>query len=88
VPQVACLDGSEGELIFSSRLTRKIYTINNSANRIYHLRNFETVNGLISLLLQAWENVLLSDSSINLNNPTLKPGEKELLQSGHNPKFW
>lgn len=52
------------------------------------LKDIEKVNALLGLLLAAWENVLLFDSSINLNSPGLKPREKELLQNGCNPKYW
>jgi hypothetical protein len=46
------------------------------------------IQGLRELLLDAWNNVLLNDSSIDLNNLELKQGQKEVLKNGGNPKYW
>ncbi|MDP2386998.1 MAG: hypothetical protein Q8M29_11540 [Bacteroidota bacterium] len=55
---------------------------------IYDLTDRVKVNGLLPLLLEAWENVLLYDHSIDLNNPRLKPEQREALKNGANPKYW
>jgi hypothetical protein len=52
------------------------------------LKDFQKVNSLLYLLLNAWENVLLFESTINMSSPELKIKEMELLQHGSNPKFW
>lgn len=57
-------------------------------NTLSDLKNAEKVNGLLCLLLDAWDNVFLFDSSIKLNNPELKPQDRELLRNGSNPRFW
>lgn len=52
------------------------------------LTDIQKVNGLLSLLLAAWDNILLFDSSINLKNKVLKQSELNLLRDGSNPKYW
>lgn len=52
------------------------------------LTDFEKVNGLLSLLISAWENTVLFDSSINLNNPELKDRDRQLLKDGRRPGYW
>ena len=52
------------------------------------LQNFEKVNGLQPLLLNAWNNVLLFDILENVRNLPLKEHEINLLIEGQNPKFW
>ena len=52
------------------------------------LKDIEKVKPLLNLLLGACENVLMFDSSINLNDPGLKHREKEILKTGCNPKYW
>jgi len=46
------------------------------------------VNKLLRLLLNAWDNVLLYDATINLKNAALKDEEANLLSTGNNPRFW
>ncbi len=72
------------ELRFLKMETLKQRGINDLTN----LKDPIKVNGLLSLLLMAWDNVLLFDSSINLKKPEIKPKEREVLQQGSNPKFW
>jgi predicted RNA-binding Zn-ribbon protein involved in translation (DUF1610 family) len=57
-------------------------------NTLNDLRNYKTVNGLLDLLLEAWGNILLFDTTINLKSQALKPKEMEILVHGSNPKFW
>lgn len=52
------------------------------------LKNQEQVNGLLKLLLNAWDNVLLFDSSINLSDPQLKSNDRKLLGDGRRPGYW
>jgi hypothetical protein len=52
------------------------------------LKDLEKVNALKDLLLSAWENVLLSDNTINLSNPAINPKDRELLKLANNPKYW
>lgn len=52
------------------------------------LKNLDKVNSLLSLLLAAWDNVLLFDNSINLESPELKRLDLELLREGRRPGFW
>jgi hypothetical protein len=46
------------------------------------------VQGLISKLVEGWDNVLLFDTSININQTSLRINDKELLTNGSNPKYW
>jgi hypothetical protein len=46
------------------------------------------IQSLLPLLLEAWDNVLLNDYSIDLKNQELKHGHKEVLKNGGNPKYW
>ena len=46
------------------------------------------IQSLLPLLLEAWDNVLLNDYSIDLRNPELKEGQREVLKNGGNPKYW
>jgi hypothetical protein len=41
----------------------------------------------MDLLIEAWDNTLFYDNSINLKI-IAKPEERELLKEGGNPKFW
>ena len=52
------------------------------------LKSRDKVNTFLPLLLEAWENVLLNDSTINTNLPELKPEQREALKNGTNPKYW
>jgi hypothetical protein len=52
------------------------------------LTDANKVKGLLDFLLAAWDNILLFDDSIDLNNPNLKPQERELLKDGRRPRFW
>ena len=51
------------------------------------LFNQKIVFNLIKLLIDAWDNILFYDSSINIKT-LQKSKEKELLINGSNPKFW
>ncbi len=55
---------------------------------ISDLKNRKKVEGLLNLLLIAWDNILLFDYTIDLKNPELKERDRELLENGNNPKFW
>jgi len=52
------------------------------------LRDFDKVNSLLGLLLSAWDNTLLFDSSIDLKNPKIKNKDRELLKDGRRPGYW
>lgn len=52
------------------------------------LKNYQKVHGLLSLLLDAWDNVLLSENLTKPNIQNLKPKERELLEKGSIPKYW
>ncbi len=52
------------------------------------LKGFEIVNGLLSLLLSAWDKTVLFDSSIDLNSPALKDKDRQLLKEGRRPGYW
>jgi predicted RNA-binding Zn-ribbon protein involved in translation (DUF1610 family) len=56
--------------------------------RLSDLKDRNKLQGLKELLLKAWNNVLLSDDTIDLSNPLLTPQEQELLLVGGNPKYW
>lgn len=51
------------------------------------LRNQKIVLDLMKLLIEAWNNILFYDTSINFK-AIQKPKERELLNNGSNPKFW
>jgi hypothetical protein len=52
------------------------------------LKSLDKVNSLLSLLLSAWDNVLLFDHSIDLENSRLKLPDLQLLREGRRPGFW
>lgn len=52
------------------------------------LKDFNKVKRLIELLSNAWENVLIYDNDINLMSDNISKGERDLLRSGQNPKYW
>ncbi|OJW81838.1 MAG: hypothetical protein BGO69_15175 [Bacteroidetes bacterium 46-16] len=52
------------------------------------LTNKTQVFALVSLLLRAWDNVMLYDNSIQLNHPNMKEKDKNLLINGRNLKYW
>lgn len=67
----------------------KMQTLNERGiKQLSDLTDFERVNDLLSLLISAWDNILLYDSSINLSNPEIKPRDCELLKEGRRPGYW
>lgn len=52
------------------------------------LRDKERVYKLKHLLLKSWDDILVYDSSINLQNDQLKPKDRGILLNGRNPKYW
>lgn len=57
-------------------------------NRLEDLRNRENFNGLRTLLLNAWRDVLLFDCTINTGKKGINKRDKDLLIKGSNPKYW
>lgn len=49
---------------------------------------FDIVYNLISLLIKSWDNLLIYDNSINLNDRKIKPKHRRILINGNNPKYW
>lgn len=65
----------------------KMQSLNNLG--IQFLSDLQTrskVEGLLTLLLKAWQHVLIYD--IDQHLPSLKARDLELLTNGKNPKFW
>ncbi len=52
------------------------------------IKDFNKANGLLNLLLTAWDNTVLFDSSIDLKNPNIKNKDRELLKEGRRPGYW
>lgn len=52
------------------------------------LQNIEVYNRLKSLLLDAWQNVLIYDIPGPVKELPINQTEGELLRNGRNPKFW
>lgn len=52
------------------------------------LTDLSKVNGLLNLLLTAWDNTVLFDSSIDLKKPNIKNKDRELLKEGRRPGYW
>ena len=73
---------------FELRFTRMQILNSAGIKTLSDLKNKRKVSGLLNLLLQGWNNTLLCDTSIDLNNPALKPNDKQLLIDGRNPKYW
>lgn len=56
--------------------------------RLTDLKDLNKVNGLLGLLLTAWDNILLFDSSIELKNFELRDRDRNLLREGRRAGFW
>jgi hypothetical protein len=61
----------------------------NGIRTLADLSDLDKIHNLfLRLLLEAWDNVLLNDCSIDLKRPGLKQGQREILKNGGNPKYW
>lgn len=56
--------------------------------KLSDLTHKDKVYNLKKLLIKAWDDVLLYDTSIDLEDLKLKPAQKEMLLNGRNPKYW
>ncbi len=68
---------------------RKMHKLNRLGIKILSdLKDRVKVNGLQAMLLDAWDDVLLYDDSINITSSVFRSKERELLRNGQNPKYW
>lgn len=72
------------EIAFSKMQTLKRFGI----SKLSDLYDKQKVYALHQLLLNAWNNVLIYDSTVDLKNPKLKPDEILLLHLGRSPYYW
>jgi hypothetical protein len=52
------------------------------------LIDFRKVNNLLSLLLKAWQDILIYEPPTNNNKFSMTADEQALLYNGNNPKYW
>lgn len=72
------------------RPLKKIFGIakNNSHLSLIQLLDIEKLYKLKKLLLRAWDNILLYDTSINLAKANIPAKEKQLLEEGRSYYYW
>lgn len=52
------------------------------------LKDHSKVQKLLHILLQTWDDILLFDNSVEINNPLLNSRQREMIMFGDNPKYW
>jgi hypothetical protein len=57
-------------------------------NILSDLKDLNKLQRLKTLLIKAWNNVLLGDDTIEQSDPSLTAQDRELLLMGGNPKYW
>ncbi len=78
----------ENIMRFELRFTKMAILKKRGIENLNSLKCFHTSNSLLSLLLNAWDNVLIFDSVINLKDKRIKPKHRRLLDKGNNPRYW
>jgi hypothetical protein len=60
----------------------------NGVININSLKDKAIVDSLMRLLIYSWDNVLISDTNINMKDKKIKYKHRRVLFNGINPKYW